>query len=82
MGFTFCSRDCFHPVGYPRTPRTTELRHRCTPPSLPLHSGSQVSSLQELYGATRAALNSPLNGSELNAALVANGLAHSLAHWL
>src|SRR5208283_4281441 len=26
--------------------RATKLRHRCTPPSLPLHSGSQVSSLR------------------------------------
>ena len=30
----------------PKTPHATELRHRCTPPRLPLHSGSQVSSLR------------------------------------
>ena len=32
----------------PKTPRATELRNRCTPPRLPLHSGSQVSSLRRI----------------------------------
>ena len=33
-----------HPQETPRL----ELRHRCTPPGLPLHSGSQVSSLHRI----------------------------------
>jgi len=33
-------------TGLPQDTLATELRHRCTPPSLPLHSGSQVSSLR------------------------------------
>ena len=33
-------------TGLPQDTHATERRHRCTPPSLPLHSGSQVSSLR------------------------------------
>jgi hypothetical protein len=35
-------------TGLPQDTLATELRHRCTAPSLPLHSGSQVSSLRGL----------------------------------
>ena len=33
-------------TGLPQDTRATELRHRCTPPSLPLHSAGKVSSLR------------------------------------
>jgi len=45
----------------PQDTNATELRYCCTPPRLPLHSGSQVSSLRELIGETKAALNSTPN---------------------
>src|ERR1035437_1078359 len=35
-------------VSYPQKNHATELRHRCTLPSLPLHSDSQVSSLRRI----------------------------------
>jgi hypothetical protein len=33
-------------TGLPQDTRATELRHRCTPPSLPLHSAGKISSLR------------------------------------
>jgi len=33
-------------TGLPQNAHATELRHRCTPPSLPLHSAGKVSSLR------------------------------------
>jgi hypothetical protein len=35
-------------TGLPQDTHATELRHRCTPPSLPLHSADKVSSLREI----------------------------------
>jgi hypothetical protein len=40
----------------PKTPHATELRHRCTPPRLPLHSGSQVSSLRRIKWCDQSAV--------------------------
>jgi len=75
MGFTFCSRDCFHPVGYPRTPRATERHTAALRPACRSIPAAKFRLSAELKGATKAALNSPLKDSELNAALVAIGLA-------
>jgi hypothetical protein len=57
-------RQTFGRPGCPKTPRATELRRRCTPPSCRSIPAARFRHSAELNGATKAALNSPLK--ELN----------------
>lgn len=58
-----------------KEPHATELRHRRTPPRLPLHSGNQVSSLRRIDWSDQSAVAILLCSPNRNTAFVARGLA-------
>ena len=58
-----------------KEPYATELRHRRTPPRLPLHSGNQVSSLRRIDWSDQSAVAILLCSPTRNTAFVARGLA-------